>query len=303
MSANSKNATVLVIGSTGFLGMEICRQLVRAGKKVSALVRPSSDPAKITALKQMGVETREGDLKNTTSIKKALEGVGSVISTASSTFSRQEGDSIESVDQKGQLDLVQSAKDGEVNQFIYISFSPMKGEFPLQTAKRKVEKSLRDSGMNYTILQPGFFMEVWLSPAVGFDFPNSKATIYGDGKNKMHWISLADVAAIAVSSLDNEAVRNSVTQLGGPEALSPLEVVSIFEKLAGNAFTIEHVPIAALEAQKTAAQDSLSESFAALMLNYAEGDHIDTYETRKVFPFTLISVADYIQKTYVKHKI
>jgi len=27
-----------------------------------------------------------------------------------------------------------------------------------------------------------FNMEVWLNPVVGFDFPNAKATIYGEGR-------------------------------------------------------------------------------------------------------------------------
>lgn len=303
MSENSKNSSVLVVGATGFLGMEICRQLVRAGRNVIGLVRASSDPSKLAALKQMGVETKLGDLKNPASIKKAIEGVSAVISTASSTISRQEGDSIESVDLNGQLNLVQSAIDAGVNQFVFISFFPMHLEFPLQSAKRSVEKLLRESKMNYTILQPSFYMEVWLSPAIGFDFANSKATIYGDGKNKLNWISLIDVAAIAVASLDSATVRNSVLPLGGPEALSPLEVVNIFEKHAGNSFTIEHVPVAALQAQKAAATDSLSESFATLMMAYAEGDNIDTKETRKVYPFRLTSVAEYAQRVAVKHEI
>ena len=155
---------MLVVGSTGFLGMEICRQLVNAGKNVKALVRTTSDKTKVDALRQMGVETAEGDLKNVASIKKALEGVDSVISTASSTLSRQEGDSIETVDGIGQLDLVQAAIDGGVKQFIFISFRPIHETFSLQTAKQNVEKKLMESKMNYTILQPGFFMEVWLTP-------------------------------------------------------------------------------------------------------------------------------------------
>jgi uncharacterized protein YbjT (DUF2867 family) len=303
MSKNSRNQSILVVGSTGFLGMEICRQLVNAGKNVKALVRPASDNAKVKALQLMGVETREGDLKNDASIKKALDGVDYVISTASSTLSRQEGDSIESVDDIGQLNLVQAAMDGGVNQFIFVSFHPMNEPFPLQTAKRNVEKKLMGSSLNYTILQSGFFMEVWLSPAVGFDFPNSKVTIYGEGKNKLCWVSLVDVAAIAVASLDNEAARNSVFQVGGPEAISPLEVVKIFENHAGNGFAIEFVPIAALHAQKTAATESLGESFAALMLAYAEGDDIDMTETRKLYPFKLTSVMDYVQKVPVGHEI
>ncbi|HEY4936774.1 MAG TPA: SDR family oxidoreductase [Puia sp.] len=303
MSENLKNSSVLVVGATGFLGMEICRQLVNAGKNVKAFVRSSSDPAKVKALRRLGVETREGDLKNTASINKAIDGVGSIISTASSTISRQEGDSVESVDNNGQLNLVQAAKDGGVNQFIFISFCPMTEQFPLQSSKRNVEKKLMGSNINYTILQASFFMEVWLSPAIGFDYPNSKATIYGEGKNKLSWISLVDVAAIAVASLDNEAVRNSVFQLGGPEVLSPLEVVRIFEKHTGTRFTIEHVPIEALQAQKTAAKDSLSESFAALMLAYAEGDNIDMNKTRKVYPFRLTSVTEYVQRVPVVHEI
>jgi uncharacterized protein YbjT (DUF2867 family) len=303
MSENSKKSSVLVVGATGFLGMEICRQLVNASKNVKALVRPSSDPTKVEALRQLGIETREGDLKDASSISKAIADVDSVISTASSTMSRQEGDSIESVDKNGQLNLVQAAKEGGVKQFIFISFYPMSQQFPLQTAKRNVEKMLMESKINYTILQPGFFMEVWLSPAIGFDFPHSKATIYGEGKNKLSWISLRDVAAIAVASLDNDAVRNTVFQIGGPKALSPLEVVRIFEEHTRTRFSIEHVPIAALLEQKTAAPDSLSESFAALMLGYAEGDNIALNEARRIYPFKLTSVEDYVERVPMEHAI
>ena len=37
---------VLVAGSTGILGSEICRMLREQGKEVRALVRPSSNPEK-----------------------------------------------------------------------------------------------------------------------------------------------------------------------------------------------------------------------------------------------------------------
>lgn len=303
MSKNSKDPSVLVVGSTGFLGMEICRQLVTAGRNVKALVRPTSDGTKVKTLREMGVETREGDLKNAASIKKALKGVDAVISTASSTLSRQEGDSIETVDGIGQLGLVQAAIDSGVNQFIFVSFHPMNDSFSLQTAKRNVEKKLMESKLNYTILQPGFFMEVWLSPAVGFDYPNSKVTIYGEGKNKLYLVSLVDVAAIAVASLGNELAKNSVFQVGGPEAVSPLEVVKIFEDRTGNEYAVEFVPTAALQAQKAAARESLSEAFAALMLSYAEGDQVDMTETRKVYPFKLTSMTDYVQKVPVEHEM
>ena len=293
---NSKNLSVIVIGATGFLGMEICRQLADSKRKVKGLVRSSSDPAKVQALQQMGVETVAGDIKDVASLNNAFKDISVVISSASSTLSRQEGDSIETVDSTGQLNVVKAAKTAGVNQFIFISFHPMSQECPLQTAKRTVEKHLMESKMNYTILQPTFFMEVWLSPALGFAYPNSKATIYGEGKNKLSWISLKDVAAFSVASLDNPSAMNSVFELGGPDAVGPLEVVKIFERHTGTQFTLEHFPLEALHAQKNAAADSLSESFAALMIAYAEGYTIDMNETLKIYPIRLTSVTDYVKQ-------
>jgi len=68
-------------------------------------------------------------------------------------------------------------------------------------------------------------------------------------------------------------------------------------------FELQHVPVTALKDQKNSATDSLSESFAALMLIYAAGDDIDMSETRKVYPFRLTSVADYVQRVIIKHEV
>ena len=167
MNNSNNSSTVLVAGATGFLGSEICRQLISKNKNVKGLVRTTSDPNKVAQLKESGVETIEGDLKNKDSLKNALRGVSAIISTVSSTLSRQEGDSIQTVDDEGQNNLIDAAITAGVSQFVYISFCAMPGECPLQTAKRKVEKHLAESGLNYTILQPTYFMEVWLSPALG----------------------------------------------------------------------------------------------------------------------------------------
>ena len=131
---------------------------------------------------------------------------------------------------------------------------------------------------------------------MGFDYPNAKATIYGEGKKQVSWIAIKDVASFAVASLDNPAAKNKVIELGGPEALSPLEVVTVFEASQGKKFELQFVPEEALKAQKDGAQDSLSESFAALMLGVANGSEIDMRNTTDVFPVQLTSVADYAER-------
>jgi uncharacterized protein YbjT (DUF2867 family) len=142
-------------------------------------------------------------------------------------------------------------------------------------AKRRVEQAVIDSGMTYTILRPCYFMEAWLSPMVGFDYPNAKANIFGDGHARISYISLGDVAQYAVESLDNPAARNAIFELGGPAALSPLEAVRTFEQVSGKQFELKFVPATALQAQREAASDPLQKSFTSLMLQQAAGDEVD----------------------------
>ena len=295
MNNSNNSSTILVAGATGYLGSEICRQLISKNKNVRGLVRTTSDSNKVAHLKESGVEIVEGDLKNKSSLENALQGVSAVITTVSSTLSRQEGDSIQTVDDEGQINLVDAAINAGVSHFIYVSTCEL-GECPLQTAKRKVEKHLTESGLNYTILQPTYFMEVWLSPALGFDYPNAKASIFGEGKNKVSWIAIKDVASFAVDSLDNPAAKNRTIELGGPEALSPLEVVNIFETTKGKKFELQFVPEEALKAQRDGAQDPLSESFSTLTLGVVNGSEIDMKSILDDFPIRLTSVIDYANR-------
>jgi uncharacterized protein YbjT (DUF2867 family) len=286
----------LVVGSTGLLGSEICRRLTAAGKPVRALVRATSDPAKVDTLKGYGVEIVEGDVRDPDSLRRACQGATAVISTASSMpFSYQPGENdVQTVDTEGAINLVDAAQAAGVGHFVYTSFT-MDNDFPLRNAKRAVEQRLQDSGLTYTLLRPGYFMEVWLSPAVGFDYANAKARIYGSGQNPLSLISFPDVAQFAVASLDNPAARNVTLEIGGPQALSQLQMVHIFEEASGRTFEVEHVPAEALAEQQKASTDLMEQSFAGLMQWYARGDAVDMEETLKVFPVQLTSVKDYAQ--------
>ena len=286
----------LIIGATGLLGGEICRLLAAQGKAVRALVRETSDSEKVTRLRGVGAEIVVGDLKDRSSLEKACQGASAVVSTASSMLSRQEGDSIESVDRQGQLNLIEAAEKAGVRRFVLISFPNVDVDFPLQSAKRAVEDRLRRGRMTYTILQPTFFTEVWLSAALGFDPANATAQIYGSGRNKISWISFQDVAQFAVAALDSPHATNAVIKLGGPDALSPLDVVLLAEQAVGKTLGVQHVPEEALRAQRDSATDSLQQSFAGLMLYYAHGDAIDMTETLRAFPVPhLKSVREYLR--------
>lgn len=285
----------LVVGATGLLGPEICQRLRAAGQDVRAVIRPTADAAKRAALEKLGVELVNGDLKDPASIARACAGAQAVISTASSTLSRQDGDSIESVDRQGQLALVEAAKKAGVERFVFVSFRESPGiQFPLRSAKQDVENALKASGMSYTILQASFFMEVWLTPALGFDPANGTVRVYGDGNRAITWISYHDVARAAADSVIQGTARNMIVELGGPQALTPREVVRMFEAAGAGEIATESVPESALAAQLNTATDSLQKSFAGLMLMYAAGDAIDTAASSRMFPFQMTAVRDFI---------
>ena len=285
----------LVVGATGMVGTEICRLLAASGRSVKALVRASSDRTKVENLKRLGATVVQGDLRDRLSLKTACDGVNAVISTASSMpFAYTPGENTpQRTDQDGCLSLIDVAREAGVQHFVYTSFPPMAASFPLQDAKRAVEARLRDSGLTHTILRPTYFTEVWLSPAVGFDHANFKATVYGTGENAISWISFLDVAQFAVASLDSVAARNTTLELGGPEGLSPRNVVKIFEGIGGKQFEVTHVPVDALQGQMAAATDPMQKSFVALMLSYASATPIDMTATLKIFPLKLRTVDAY----------
>lgn len=288
---------ILVIGATGILGMQICRILNEKKKTFRAMVRVSSDQWKVDQLRKMGADIFVGDLKYPLSLAKACEGISQVISTASSTIVHQKGDNIQSVDHDGQIDLVQAAKNAGVKKFVFISFTDNPDiEYPLKRAKRNVEKALKESGMNWTSVWASYFMESWLSPALGFDYSNAKARIYGNGERKISWVSFRDVAKFTVHALYSPKADNTVIQIGGPHQLCPNEVVRIFEDVQGRKFKVEKIPLEALEKQKENARDPLEESFAGLMLQYAAGDRVDMRNLLKDIHVNMTSVKEYARQ-------
>jgi uncharacterized protein YbjT (DUF2867 family) len=286
----------LVVGATGPVGLggEICRQLRSAGQPVRALVRPTANADRVANLAHIGVELIHGDLRNPRSLGEACRGIETVISTASMMVSSQEGDTVENVDGTGQTNLVDAANVAGVSSFVFFSFSKhIDRDFPFRNAKRAVEQRLKHSRLAYTILRPTFLMEVWLNPIAGFDFRNGQARIYGLGRNPISWISMSDVARFAVISLGTPLARNATFELGGPEAISPLDTVRIFEEVSGRRFQLELVSEEELTEQQQNAPDSLQRSLAGLSRCYAAGDVIDMTAILRSFPMALTSVRDY----------
>ena len=190
------------------------------------------------------------------------------------------------------MNLVKIAANFNVERFLFVSFrgSPDISS-PLGEAKEAVEKAI--ATLNFTTIRASWFMEVWLSPALGFDYANATARIYGPGTAPISWVSFRDVAEMCAVALRHPAAERTTIEFGGPEALSPLEVVARFERISGRPFKLEHVPEPVLRAQFQEATDSMQKSFAALMLGYLQGDAMNMAPVVGKFAIKLSSVGDY----------
>lgn len=290
---------ILVIGSTGLLGSEVCRQLAAKKLKVRAMVRKTTDQTKRDELKNLGAELAEGDIRDKSTFPEMLKGISTVISTVSSMpFAYLPGDNdITKVDEEGMINLIDAAINAGIKHFIYTSFSRnISLDFPLCNAKRKVEFHLQQSGLTYTILRPAYFMEVWFTPAVGFDAAGGNVNLCGNGTNAVAYISLKDVAKFATECITNPHALNAVLELGGHQNLPPLEAVKIFEEALGRKIDVQPIPSEALQDQLSTATDPMQKSFAGLMCSMANGDCIDMANTLKNFPVKLSSVKEYINQ-------
>jgi len=290
--------TVLVAGATGSLGLEVCRRLRSAGWAVRALVRTTARPERLEALSVSGAELVEGDVKRPASLVAACAGADAVVSTVSATLfeHHQAGDSIRTVDLEGNRALAEAARSAGARRFVFVS-STSKDDSPATRAKRAVERHLRAAGVPYTVLRPTRYMEVWLTPLLGFDPGAGRARIFGAGDRSVSWISRADVAEFIRLVLDDPTAENATFDLGGPEPLSQLEVVRVFEGVAKTPFELEFVSADELRAEEAAATDSLLASYAAFCLACCDGDAVLMDETLRRFPVSLTSVQEYAERT------
>lgn len=288
---------ILVAGATGQLGSEIVKRLLDRGQKVRALVRQTSDPEKVAALEKAGAEIVRGDLKERPTLDAACRGARAVISTVSMIATGREDDSFAATDAAGTRQLIDAARAGGSEQFIFVSVDTSRmPDSPLMTAKREVEEYLKRSGLTYTILHPSVFMEVWLGPMLFADPQAGTAKVYGGGTHKLRYVATADVAELAVQCLGNPAAANAVIPFGGPEPISQRDAVKIFEEEFGKPFSVTEIPAEALEAQWKGSENPMEKTFAGLMLGVARGFDSDMVPPLDRFPMRMTTLRDFARR-------
>ncbi len=154
---------VLVAGASRGVGLLACQRLVDLGHGVRGLSR-SAGPG------IQGVEWQAGDLLDPATCASAVMGCEAVVCAAGE---RRVPEGREIVDGPGIVQLIDAARDAGVRRFVLVSslgvggswhsvpfpvrwFFKASGSLPILEAKAVSEERLRESGISWTILHPGF---------------------------------------------------------------------------------------------------------------------------------------------------
>jgi dihydroflavonol-4-reductase len=134
--------TTLVTGAAGFLGSHIARQLVTRGETIRVLMRPSSSNR---AISDLSLQYITGDLRDTASLGRAMEGVERVFHVAADyrLWARKSREIYDS-NVGGTKNLLEAAKRAEVKQFVYTStvatIAVDRAELPNEFTDAKLEE-------------------------------------------------------------------------------------------------------------------------------------------------------------------
>ncbi len=147
---------ILVTGATGHQGGAAFRHLRQKGFPVRALTRDPDKP-NARALIGHGVEVLRGDLDDTASLTRALDGVYGVYSVQNSRAGAE-------AEIRQGINLADAAKKARISHFVYSSVgsADQNTGIPHFDSKFRIEEHIRGTGLPYTIFRPVFFMENWL---------------------------------------------------------------------------------------------------------------------------------------------
>ncbi len=114
-----KSRRVLVTGASGFTGSHLCRRLAAESWSVRGLVR---DTSKGSDLARLGVELVVGDLRDPSSLDRAVEGVGTVYHIAALfRTERKSREEMRETNVRGTQNILEASLKGGVDRFVHCS--------------------------------------------------------------------------------------------------------------------------------------------------------------------------------------
>ena len=276
---SDSDATVLVVGGTGMLGSQVVRTLLARGKRVRALVRPRSHTEEFTAA---GVELAIGDLLQAETLRKALDGVDAVVTSAAGYTGHTPGDSLET-DRAGNTNLIDAAAKVGVRRFVFTSIlncheTP---DVPHVWAKKLAEDALAERDVPFVSLRPGAFVDnfgMW----GGDGFAAGRVAWMGDGDVPLTFVYTQDLADNLAAAVDADVASGERIDIGWDRALSPKQLAEVAGRILGR--DLELVTMDPSQMRRPGTSDEGRNDMSAMFDYFRSGRYVaDTQRQAEVF--------------------
>ena len=261
---------ILITGATGKTGSAAVQELSNQNIPFRVLIRNEEKRNQIT---DMGGEVIIGAIEDDAALNQAMEGVQKALVLLPNSEQQL------FLEKK----VVDAALEANVQHIVKMSSMEAVPEAtsPIPKLHMQSENYIKNSGMNWTMIKPNFFMQNLLGSGKTIVEQNKFFLPMGEGKAGM--IHTKDVGTVIAKVLSEDGHEGQNYEVTGPEILSFHDVAEIFSKVLGKKVDYINVPID--EYKKTLSQFLTNQwhldSVIDLFKDIAEGgieDKTDTFQ-------------------------
>lgn len=249
-----KSHSVLVTGSTGFLGSRVVEALLCKGFRVRAFARKTS---KIEKLERLGVEICFGDIADIASLRPAFKGSDYVVHAAADTEGSVEGGNISTI--QGTKNVLALCKEMGVKKLVYISSCSVYGVADYKKgyvvtedsslerapeargaysnakfqAEKVVLKAMEENTCPIVSLRPGTIFgpggEIY-TPMMGFSLGNRMFGVIGNGRFILPIVYIDNLVDAIITAMEKKESCGKIYNVVDPDKITKKEYIKSFIK-------------------------------------------------------------------------
>ncbi|MFN8333932.1 MAG: SDR family oxidoreductase [Cyclobacteriaceae bacterium] len=219
---------VLITGATGQLGTATIDFLL-AKYKTDNIIALARNADKAASLKSKGIEVKIGDYDDYNSLLQATKGVKTMLLISSSEMTKSRA--------IHHINAINAAKENGVKHIIYTGFirthdDPTSPLWFIAKDHVETEKYLKESGINYTLFENGFYLDM-LMDFIGKNIVDTKTIFIPAGNGKINFVLRDEIAEALANVLTTTGHENKTYNIGIEQPVSFDEIAGYITDITG----------------------------------------------------------------------
>lgn len=226
---------IIITGASGNFGFSVVESLIHKGMPPNSIFAMTRNLSKTGKLVSLNVNIVHGDYDDHGTMLKAFSGMDKMLFISSDeTQGRSEQ----------HLRVVEAARESGIKHILYTSIEHKKVNFSLMdfvlSSHLETEKSIKDSGMDYTILRNGLYME--LLPYFLGENVLENGIFLPAGEGKITFTLRREMAETAAIILATKGHENKTYHISG-EGISFSQIAKEISNITGKNVTYLSPPL------------------------------------------------------------